>query len=418
MSTERVTRVAALGCALSLAAACDGFGKPIVGGYPEGRERASLCIDVAAPCTPIPAFQKLAARPAPSFVLSACGDQGRACPESGPPQTQSGCELAWQLDAGVNDRFTSLSCTHVALGVAAGVTTARVENLSLVQTELEISASSPVTIEFAHAVLRATRVTLRGPITLRFSEESDLSDTQLSDQSPSGASLELSASRTSEFAAIDLRGTASVERSTLSDTQLFARQVHLQNCVVQNLSVSTDQLFAAVELKGAELALEVGEGVLAAAEVDHIKLQRCDTLLITNSQSYMSVLGACTQRLRVDRSSIGKSIAVGPIESHITIWDGMTFGPGAPVALESWKDSLSNSRLCPTLSRLSLSEPTVLTCNACDLLGAAADTLLCSVPSLSETPMSPEVVVEHNPLCPSLASLATCNPLPTDENPF
>lgn len=405
-----------LASALAWVAACDGFGHAIVGSYPVGIGRGAVCTAAAAPCTPI-AAQPLAPRAAPSFTLTSCGDLGRDCGLSALSSSLSRCELTWQLNAGLNNQHTTLDCVHVALGVQAGAASARIENLSVSNSELELSASSPVTIEFAHAMLRSTRITLRGPITLRFSERSNLSDTQVSDQSPAGAALELSESDAHDFAAIDLRGTAHVERARLTDTQLFAHQVELENTAVQRVGIKTDQLFGA-ELAGAQLTLELGDGVLSAALVDVIKLHSCHTLLVTNSTSSGSLLGACSERLRVDRSAFSKGTAEGPIESHITIWDEMTFGPATPTSLESWKDSLSNSRLCPALTRLSLSEPTTLTCNACDELGAAAAERLCAPAQMSELAMSSDAILEHNPLCPALAELQTCNPAPTNENPF
>ena len=403
--------------ALAWITACDGFGHEIVGVYPVGHSREGICNVVAAPCTPVTAFLPLAPRPAPTLLGGSCADPGKMCDVSTLPATLNQCELVWPLNAGVNNQLTELQCAHVTFAVQDGVANARLEHLIIANTELELTASSPVTVEFAHATLLSTRITLRGPITLRFSEDSGLSDTQIADQSPAGASLELRESTLSDFAAIDLRGMAHVERSRLTDTQLFARQVELENTAIQRVGIKADQLFAA-ELAGAQLTLEIGDGVLSAVDVDLLKLQRCDTLLITNSVSYGSLLGACTDRLRVDRSSFGKGTAQGPIESHITIWDQMTFGPGAPASLESWNDSLSNSRLCSTLTRLTLSEPTTLTCNECDELGAAAADRLCAPPLISELAMSPESIIQHNSMCPALGHLATCNPAPTNPNPF
>jgi hypothetical protein len=408
-------RAASLCLALVPNVACDGgFGRAIVGQSGGGGAGDIHCSDLAPQCILQPAFP-VSPRPAPGFVLATC-DRGTACVLSGSPSPLAGCDLALSLQEGVETRFTNVSCGALTLDVPVGVLSTRIPDLSLFQTELRISASSPATVELSHASLSSVRVELHGPVQLRITEHSSLRDVQITSKDSSGASLALVESSTAGVAALGFHGRLELERSTVADTQLFGDDVQLRNCSLQTVGINARQFFG-TELHGEQLTLEIGEGVLAAAGVDRIRLLSCDTLLVANSQSYHSTFGVC-KSLQVDRSAIGDSIVLGPVESHITIWDGNTFGPQTETSLASWQDTFSNNRLCTGFSHLSLSDVTSLVCNECDELGETATQRLCSVPSMNEAAFTPAELVRKNPACPTIGMPLECNPVPLDPNPL
>ena len=408
-------RAASLCLALAASVACDGgFGRAIVGRSGNGGAHDVICRDLAPPCTLPPTFP-VGPRPAPDFILSAC-DRGTPCVLSGSPGPLAGCDLALSLQDGVETRFASFSCGALTLDVPVGVLSTRIPELSLFQTELRISASSPATVELSHASLSSVRIELRGPVQLRITEHSSLRGVQITSKDASDASLSIVESSTAGVAALGFHGKLELERSTMADTQLFGDDVQLRNCSLQTVGINARQFFG-TELRGEQLTLEIGEGVLAAAGVDRIRLLSCDTLLVANSQSYHSTFGVC-KSLQVDRSAIGDSIVLGPVESHITIWDGNTFGPNTETSLASWQDTFSNNRLCTGFSHLSLSNLTSLVCNECDELGETAEQRICSVPSMNEAGFEPADLVRKNPACPTIGMPLECNPVPLDPNPL
>jgi hypothetical protein len=408
-------RATLLSFVLAASFACNGeFGRAIVGESGNGTSPQQACLDLAPQCALRPTFP-VSPRPAPGFVLTVC-DSHMPCVLSGGPTALSACDLALPLQNGIETRLGNFECGVLALEVPVGVLSTRIAELSLFQAELSITATNPATVELSHAFLSSVRIELHGPVQLRITEHSSLLDAQIAVTDASEASLDLVESSTAGVAALGFHGKLQLERSTLADTQLFGDNVQLQNCSLQTLGVSTRQFFG-TELRGEMLSLDVGQGVLAASAVDKIQLNTCDTLLIVSSQSYHSNFNACNS-LQVDRSAIGDSIVLGPVESHINIWDGNAFGPDTQTSLASWQDTFSNNRLCTGFSHLSLSNVTSMVCNECYQFGETATERICSVPSMDEGGFTPEELVQKNPACPTIGMPPECNPVPIDPNPL
>ncbi|MDB4973881.1 MAG: hypothetical protein JWN48_2222 [Myxococcaceae bacterium] len=404
-----------------LCLSCDGFGRALVGETQDSHPRETRCNAAPTGCEgAAPSFAPLLPPAAPRFELASCGHSAVACgASSGPNQSVFGCDLA--LTLGTTVEAPSLSCARATLTVPADLSRVTLPDLQIAQSELYVVATSPVTLELASASMEHVRIELRGPITLRLDEDSAVLDTQIVDRGHA-ASFELSESRAEQLSLLELAGRASIVRSALSATQLFAGTVELETTTLSDLTSVSDELFA-VEVSGADLKLELGRGTISGSMLERVSLQKCGSLLMAGSSVARSTFVACGEKLRADRGVISGSVLTGAIESHLMIWDNDTFGIRVPSSLESWTDTLSNNRFCAGTSSLSLGDLSGAICNICDELPLAPAQLFCAAvemdPTLPTDAAQDHVLLaEGNPECPRLEDASYCSPQPTLDNPY
>ncbi|MDB4988747.1 MAG: hypothetical protein JWN04_3925 [Myxococcaceae bacterium] len=418
--------------ALLLLAGCDGgFGRAIVGKYADRPPLPPLneCVALPAECHSAPTFTPIAAPPAPVFGLADCGYRSMQCDLiHGSTATLSACELDLTLDPAYAAALKSLSCLRAELTLPANGPSLSLANMMFDQAELVFSASTPVTIELSHAKLNDVRIELRGPITLRLSASSVIQDTQITDTSSSGASVELSESSATALSVLGLRGTLSLLRSNVRQSTFFATTAELETTTLGGVGIVADQLVG-VELQGSSINLEFQTGTLSGANLMDVTVQRCGSLLIANSTIYDSIFAACSDKLRADRGAIGRSVVLGAIESHVMIWQADTFGGGVNTSMNAWGSDISGSRFCANTQHFSLVAQQTLACNICEEVQAPPEQWFCQVATAA--PSSFAFVVEaptnyadggdgvgRNPRCTLFEMLPDCSPVPVDENPF
>lgn len=400
--------------------ACDGIGLPVVNERTSGGGDGVRC-PIAPPVCESDLGSAPAQLPPPStpIELASCGGTPNPCAESGPT---GNCTLSATLQN--ETRFHGFACARAEFTAAPFTASARFDDLSLDSAELVLTSDHPVTIDFARAVLSKSRIELRGPITLRILAGSRLSETRIVEAasavvtpSSRGAALELIETFTDAVVIGELRDRVEVIRSQLNRTQLFAAEVLLDTTTVVDVAVVTPELYA-VQVQGRRLSLQAARATMSELTLYNMSVQRCDSMLIAGSNVFESSFGACTDRLRIDRSAIADSVVAGNLDSNVSNWNSSALGVGPlPAAVEMWGGTMINLRLCGASTRVAMGELTTYLCNVCDQLGPPPELNLC----LARAVVGKPVEEPRNPLCPpleNLSELSACSPPVVNENPF
>jgi hypothetical protein len=382
--------IIALSAALS-ALGCDGVGRELVGELGRGHSAGSCLHTVACllPDSP-PAIRGVPPSPASS---AACVDPRANVREGALLDGAVHC-VRWNL----------------ALGAERAV---EQRALDVSNAEIVISAEQPVRLTILGSSLRAARIELRGPIALRFAEQSVLYDVQVIDATSAEPSVELLDSEARRFVVAGdedvFDGRTVVTRSRLVDAKIMARDLTLENTLFRSMEAATERLVAH-SLKGEELKLEVERGAIANSNLTRFSLLRCGSLQVTSSELYDVSLTACREPLRVDRTDLLRGAVAGRIESKISGWKRISFGASADTELEFWQSSLIESALCGGTRRVALQGKVV--CNLCEGSAPLAP-LACHIPDEQESQLE-----WANPACLAIDTAAACMPLPQDEYPF
>jgi len=365
------------------------------------------------------------------LAFAECASTSTPCPatmvgsaSSGPSATDVvGCSLNLALSAADSPGLARATCIELMLSPVASAKLVRLADVVLAASTLTLASETPVVVELVRASLHGTRVTLRGPVTLRMVEESSLQNVWMREEPAAsgsvGASFELVESRAQGLTLGPLTGRVKMLRSELFDSKLWADSVVLETVSLRDVSVVSPELDG-VELKGRGLTLQVGRATLSQLELERLAVQRCDAMLIVSSRLASSTFAACTDKLRLDYTAVSSSLLVGAIESSSGTWLQNTFGGGAAgTSMELWGDSLVSNRFCPGVTRAAFGRALTLQCNVCDELPAPEQRLCPAAMPSDELPRS-LLLPEDNPLCPILAeleTLAVCSPRVRNENP-
>jgi hypothetical protein len=334
-----------------------------------------------------------------------------------------GCSLDVALSTADFQTLGPLSCVALQLLPVASAKLVRLTNIVITDSTLTLASETPVVVELRRSSLTGTRVTLRGPVTLRMVDQSSLQDVWMLEEPAAngiaGASFELVESRAQRLTVGTLTGRVRMLRSQVSDSKLWADHVALETVSLANISVVSPE-FDGVELKGRALTLQVGRATLSEIELATMNVQRCESMLIVSSRISRSTFAACADKLRLDFTAVSESLLVGAIESSSGTWSNNAFGVGgATTDVELWGDLQLSNRYCAGITRISFSRVMTLACNVCDELPTPEQRLCpARMPSADDPPSS--VVPADNPLCPILAELLTlpvCSPPVRNENP-
>jgi hypothetical protein len=420
----RAARAARLWLALVLPVlGCEGIGLPVVGTRGPGAGQVFMCPVQGPVCESDPGTAAPLTPPLnPQLDLDACGGVTAQCGEVGRVDR---CTLRSTLRQD-EARGHGFLCARAEFTVAPDATLVRFRELSLERAELVISSDHPVTVEIERALSLASRIELRGPITLRFLANGRLSETRVFESvqldvpgaaAQRGAALELIESSASKLVVGELRDRIAVIRSRLDQTQLFADDVLLDTSSVDSVTVVARELYA-VQVQGRALSLQAARSAMSELTLAKLDVQRCESMLIAGSRVAGSSFGACLDRLRIDRSLVSDTVIAGNVEGNLVTWNTTTFGVGpGPAAVEIWGGSMVNNRLCGATTRVALADVTTYLCNICDQLGPPAEQNLCvAMDVLGEPTSNP-----GNPFCPALDNLPAlleCAPPVLNENPF
>lgn len=375
---------------------CEGIGRELVDELPEG-ELAESC-DLPAPCSPIDSqVEPLAGVPPSPATSFPCAD----------PYARSH----------LGDRsIDALNCLHWQLPVEGELT---LPNVQTSNVELVISAEQPARVTFEGARLSATRIELRGPVSLRFVAASVLTDVHVLDSTGATPSLSLveSEARGLVLGGDEDRfaGEMIATRSRVVQAKLLVSDLTLENTLVHQTHVAAQRLVAHA-IEGNGLRLQVGRAAIARADIAEVRVERCGSLQLTSSLVNSFWIAPCDEPLRVDRTNLKEGAVAGRIESKLTSWRRTMFAGGLDTELEAWLGSIVESSFCAGTRRVASTART--RCNECGALGASAGQLMCQPSVLGNADPAEQEAEANNPSCPALDALPACMPSPIDEFPF
>lgn len=405
---------------LSLALiACDGLGTPIVDETSRGAAPGYQCIEPLLSCAQEYASQ--APYPLPSAPPLPCPSSS-AAPCDPLSSMQRECTLAVRVVEGTPTQLPSQLCVQLDLSPAPGSRQLVVAGLNVRGDTLTLHADAPATFVFSAAQLSASRLQVRGPVTLEFSDQSVLDGVSIESDDAVRVTVRESVARDTRvlLPAGSLRGL----RASFSQSELRAREVTLETVAVSALKITSERLVG-IELKGDTLQLDVVDASLSELELSRFTLDRCGSALLVNARLTSPTLEPCTLgKLHIDSSTVNRGSVRGNVESHGTLWQDSLMGAGnLPGEFQLWGDALNGNVLCPGLRRLTLSEPSTVACNDCRAVGTP-ESAFCSVPMEADAGVDladagSQLTPQGNPLCPTLDTpLPLCTPTPRSSSPF
>jgi hypothetical protein len=406
----QTSRFGLIGLVLDAVAACDGFGSPIVGEKVRVGNSAD-CRSIELPaCRPI--------EPPPAAIVSMMLEpfDSPDCPDRGPLRRTT-------VSAPGEPLPSELICDDLEVRLVPGPASLTMSALSARSSLIKFVAELPTTVTIAASHLSTVRIELHGPVSLRILEASTLDQVRIDTPPAHGASIELSEVNASHLAVESLAGRVAIARSRLGPAQLVVRQLSIDTTAFEELSVRSDELFAA-RIEGRHLALELGRSQLSASSIEGLSLRRCSSMFVVSSTISDGVLSPCTDApLRIDGSTIMSTQALGAIESSFTEWFGNELGGGSEAtSLAIWESANFNANvLCGNLARVALIDTHAIACNVCELLRSDAPRVVCGL-NAKGGPSGPTLGgVDYgvfNPRCLPLDLPAACNPPPVDPLPL
>jgi hypothetical protein len=409
-------------CALLLA--CDGgVGAPIVSTEREDKDKPFQCTAIAPSCqepfAPGVPFAKPAAVQPTSF-----------CPLGTPLQpcvfpTTGHCRSSLRVVEGITaTNLPSATCGELTISPAPGSRTLALAGLEVSTSTLLLEASEATTYVFSNAVLNHVALAVHGPIELRFIGQSTLDDVSIS--SDDAVDVLLSESVARSLNVLTSNGSLRVQRSSLTDSQLFTSSVTLETVVLSSLVVSAPRVVG-IELKGKGLQLDASDASFSELEVEELALRRCDHALFVNARLTSPSFARCSDRLRTDSSAIDRGRVFGHVESHDTLFSNTHFGAaGIDTEVELWGGTLLSNIFCAKVQRMTFAQLSSVTCTDCTEL-PDSDLRLCSgeIPDAgvlgdANSPGAPvNGGTAGNASCSVLDGLVPyCQPRPRDTSPL
>ncbi len=389
MTKFNLTVYAALLVALPTLA-CDGLGRPLVDrtAVPEG-VASDMCLEVAG-CAPP---ERLAS---PLLEISPV-----ALAECARPTTSS-------------EEPSPFFCAELHSSDSEPGSELFAPDIQITRSNWLIEASTPLEVNLSHAVLRDVWIALRGPVTLRVSDHSDLTDVRISmveDEGEPRMVLEDSDALRLLVGSRDEAqvGSVSFTRARLQYAQVAARDIAVES-VVSEWAVLNANRLRTVDLSDTGGRLSFDDGLFAASNFLLTDFARCGTASHASSTIEECMFDPCSAApLRLYGSHLLKSFVDGEVESDESDWMWVRFGARAPTELMAWASSFQNINLCEHSKTVRLGENGAILCSHCD--GRKKREIICQLPGA-------EVVLEDNDACPALTKAADCQaPLPIRERP-
>jgi hypothetical protein len=398
---------------LALCIACDGIGDPVVGTKRKSPQTDFMCEPPPTDCDTAFAPQSVS-RPQPVQPARLCGRElsTESCRDA---LQGGGCVLTLQVVEASPVTLPIQSCGTIDLTPAPGSSRLELRTLVARTSRLVLHAERPTTFLFSQVDLSGVAIELSGPIAL----ELDGSLRDVSITSADEVQVTVTGTPATQLALSIPAGSVRIQRSTLTTSQLEAREVQLETIPFSDLDVTAQRLIG-IELQGSRLRLGVDDLSLSEVAANELQLHRCERALLVNTRLNAPLLAACSDLLRAHSSAFVGGRAHGSIESIASYWGLMHFGAGrAQTNVALWAGTVTTSVLCPDLARLTISQSTSVTCNDCTRMDAP-EQHICLVTAASDR-FDPDggIVVAGNDECPLLdQGLPRCDPMPLPTSPL
>lgn len=356
-----------------------------------------------------------------AVVPVACGDDGLGAAPVVDAGAGVGIACATTLTLGARDTASAavlLDCAAQRFDAVADadadvtVDLVRLPRVHWRHSNVAIDSARPITLELATATLEDVWIELRGPIKLRVSEDSTLSDVRMrmADTRDGAPRVDLRDSHAGRLAiAPEGEGSSaglSLARMHLDQADLSAHDLTMESVAANGLRIDAGELTSADGwFNGVDLAFD--RGLIASLTAHEVNVSRCGQLTLVNGTFEHSTLPACGDGpTRLYGVAITNAMVDGDIDGDHALFDRVRFGVHEDLEITGWDSTFTSVNFCRHTKAARFGNLPTVKCSECADEKSDLDPHACQAPGTMVTSVKNfcEVLNEQPlPLCPAPA---------------
>jgi hypothetical protein len=354
-----------------------------------------------------------------AFVPAACGDDalGPMPNESGDAaDAGAGAECSTTLALGARDTVPNaiaLDCTAQRFDAVADADAPDLVKLRRAvwrHSNVAITGMRPITLELEAATLEDVWIELSGPITLRVTEDSTLTNVRMRtrDDRAGAPRIDLRDSHAQNLAVApeedDAFASLTLARMHLDHADLRARDVTMESVAGGGMRID------AVELTSADgwfnsVDFVFDRALIASLTANKVNVSRCGKLTIVNGTFERATLTPCTDGpMRVYGATINYSLIDGDVDGDHALFEFDRFGVHEDLEITGWDTTFTAVNFCRHTKAVRFGNLPAVTCSECADDKSDVDPHACQAPATMVTSRKNfcEVLNERPmPLCPA-----------------
>jgi hypothetical protein len=358
-----------------------------------------------------------------AFVPAACGDDALGPAPGGGADAGAGDACATTLTLGARDTVPNavvLDCTAQrfdALDDADAPELVHLRGAVWRDSNVAITSMHPIALELEAATLQDVWIDLSGPITLRVTEDSSMSNVrmQLRELSAGEPRVDLRDSHAGDLAiapAEDLAtGSLALARMHLDHADLRARDLTFESAAANDLRVDAVQFTSADGwYNGIELGFD--RAIIASMTAHQVTVSRCGMLTLVNGTFEHATVVPCTDGpTRVYGATIDYAKIDGDVDGDHAYFDHVRFGVDEDLAINGWDSTFSAVNFCSHTRAVRFGNLPTVRCSECADTTHDVDPHACKAPETR--------VTQTLNFCQALQAdpLPVCMPVPERERP-